>query len=114
MTYGSTFDCTLVGTEDNRVEEFVREYYEKCCTWEHLAQHYKKDVECAAIFTRLDSANNEIYEYKLIGAWLSNANFPAGDATASAMNINVTFTYDYFKERTLGNGNANLGGIINV
>lgn len=101
LVYNRTFDFVLVGIEDNSVEEFVRDYYEVCCSWEHLAQYKKAEIECTAVFTRLNSMNEPIYEYELVGAWLSNATFPGGESTASAMNISCTLSFDYFKERTI-------------
>lgn len=101
VTYGRTFEFTLIGTEDNRVENFAREYFNLCCEPEHLAQYSKQEIECTAEFIRLNSMNEEIYKYTLVGAWLSNATFPPGDATAAAMNISCTFSYDYHKEESI-------------
>lgn len=101
LQYGDSFSFVIVGTEDARAEKFVRDYYELCCSQEHLEQHAKKDLECTAVFQRLNSMNEPMYEYKLVGSWLQSATFPGGEASATVINVTMVLSYDYYTEKEI-------------
>ena len=99
----TSWTCQVVETVDNKVTNMLREL-----TTIHYEQGTgkakpKKDCQCKIRIVRLNRQDEEIYEYVLIGAYLTSYETGA-DLQGSAAEIikpSLTFTFDDFTEQQL-------------
>lgn len=99
----TTWSCSVVETVDNKVtnlfQRLVAINYEQG-TGKALP---KKDCQCKIRIVRLNRQDEEIYEYELIGAYLSSYETGADlqGSSADIIKPSLTFTFDDFTEKSL-------------
>jgi hypothetical protein len=82
----------IVPSGAQSVMEWVRTSHESITGRDGYADFYKKNID----FYALGPVGDKVEQWKLVGAWISNAEF--GDfnwSTSDPVEITLTITYDY-------------------
>lgn len=101
----TTWTCSLVETVDNKVtnlfQRLVSIHYEQGTG----KAKPKKDCECEIQIVRLNRQDEPIYEYNLLGAYLSSYETGADlqGSSADIIKPSLTFTFDDFTEKAIMN-----------
>lgn len=104
-TYSATIDFTFVETVDNYINQFLKNWREKC--WEagdsvnSGRQSRLSEVKKNIIIQRMNRQNTPIWEYKLFGCFLENYTQPTLEAEGNTFNPTMSLAYDYFTDSAI-------------
>lgn len=102
MNYSNTFSLVFYETEDSVVHEFLRQWRELVWQSKTGVQVSKADYEAVILLTRLNHADEPIWEYKLVGCFLEDFDLGTLDgATSDAMRTTMNLSFDYFVDKKL-------------
>jgi hypothetical protein len=100
--YNSTIDLTFTETVDNYISKFIAAWQEMIWATRSGQSFSKASIEAGIIITRLNEADEPIWEYNLKGVFLETYDLGTLDsATSDVMRPNVTLSYDYFTQKPL-------------
>lgn len=100
--YDGVLTLTFFETADNKIKDFLKNWREACWQTRTGIQNKKEDVEAEIILHLLNNADEEVYEYKLIGCFLENVDYGTLDGTtADPIKPSATISYDYFEDKSL-------------
>jgi hypothetical protein len=101
--YGGQISLGLYELTDVKTEKFLLDWYELLWQSDTGAQLPKQDVECDILLTRLDTANNRIAEYKLVGCWLEDYDYGSELQSNVADSIIITpiISFDTFTHKKI-------------
>lgn len=104
--YDSTPTITLafVGTVDNVISNFIRDWREKCVEEITGKHEVKADVEATLMLTQLDRTDAPIWQYELFGCWLEDYDPTGGQwdgASSDILRPTITVSYDFFKDKAM-------------
>ena len=100
--YAGALTFTFVETENNKIHNFIKAWRE--LVWETQSGKTlpKSELEATLRLARLDSQDNEIYEYVLVGCYYEDADFGSLDNEGGDfMKPSLTVSYDYFKDKSV-------------
>lgn len=101
--YSNVITLTFVETVNNTISQFIKAWRDICWEFKTGAQYSKNEVESTIILTRLDSRDNPIWFYKLIGAYLED--YEAGGTldgvTVDGLKPSIVLSYDLFEDGTV-------------
>jgi hypothetical protein len=102
MNYSNTLNLVFYETEDSVVHQFVKDWRELCWKTKTGAQVAKADYEAVVLLTRLNHADEPIWEYKLVGCFLEDFDLGNLDgATSDSMRTTLILSFDYYEDRKL-------------
>lgn len=102
-TYGASIEMTFIETVDNVVHNFMKAWRDACWAPHTGVQAAKADCEALIQIQRLDSNDNPIWEYKLIGCILEDyeAGGPLNADGAEGLKPKFIIGYDLFDDKPL-------------
>lgn len=94
--YNNTLDLQTNETQDVYIQNFLTSWQELHWQTGTGVQRQKADIETDVILQLLDSENNLVRTYRLIGCWVENVT--GYDLTGDGQNVQISFTlsWDYF------------------
>lgn len=98
--YSGTITVTLVATADNRTDNFIRLWREKCIETNTGKQEKKLDVEAGILLTRYDRQHVPYWQYEFRG-FLEDYDPGGLTETGEILQPTLTISFDYFKDRPL-------------
>jgi hypothetical protein len=102
-TYSDSIVLTFLETVDNVVHQFLKNWRELNWQTKTGIQVPKADAEAMILLQRLDTEDNPIWEYKLVGCLLSDyePGGTLGNAESEHLKPAMTISYDYFEDQAL-------------
>ena len=99
----TSWTCQVVETVDNKVTNLFTKLVEINYEQGTGKAKPKKDCQCKIRIVRLNRQDEEIYEYELIGAYLTSYETGADlqNSEAGIIQPSLTFTFDDFTEKPL-------------
>ncbi len=98
VSYQNTLPIELYETTDSKVQDFLEAYMDMQWTPVAGTQVPKSLNQCSFLLTLLDSEDNPVHYYTIIGAWLQQ--YQAGGSLQSnssdVLVFNTTWQFDYF------------------
>ena len=101
--YSGTIQLTFVETVDNTIHNFLKAWREICWQTRTGIQLPKNQVEAVVLLQRLNQQDVAIWEYKLIGAFLSDYE-PGGTLNndgSDPLKPALTLSYDLIDDQAL-------------
>jgi hypothetical protein len=103
--YAGQLTLTFIETVDNKILKFLQSWREACYQTKTGNGNFKADTEAKIRLERLDTQNNPIYEYVLIGCLCQDttdgATLSGGGGGGEAIKPELIVSYDYFEDQAL-------------
>lgn len=101
--YSETITLTFVETVDNVISNFLRSWREACWATNTGVTNPKSEVEAIILIQRLNSLDEPIWEYKLLGAFLQDFD-PGGTldgSSSDSLKPSLVIKFDRFEDQAL-------------
>lgn len=102
--YNTPITFTFVETVDGMVNDFFKRWRDACWATKTGRAAPKSDLEGTIILHLLDTNDNAIWQYKLIGCFLEDydpTGGPLGGDTSDVLRPSLMLSYDYFEDTKL-------------
>lgn len=101
--YGGELTIKFVETVDNKVHNFLRAWREACSATKTGVSNPKSTLEGIIRIERLNRQDVPIWEYKLTGCFLNDADYGGtlDGATSDHIKPSLIISYDFFEDRAL-------------
>lgn len=97
--YSGSVTMTFTETDNNAIVNFIRAWRELHWETQSGVTQNKADLEATFIVTRLNSQDEEIYQYTLRGCLYEDSDFGSLDGENAAMKPTLTIGFDFFTEK---------------
>ena len=97
VNYGNSLSMTLYETQDSKVSDFLEAYSNMQWTPITGSQVPKSLNQCCFLLTLLNSENQAVKNYTIMGAWLKDYK-PSGQlgSESAVLSYQVTWAFDYW------------------
>jgi hypothetical protein len=101
MSYGNTLDLVFAETVDSKIHSFFKAWRD--AIWQvktGVAAAPVADLKGSFLLNRLNNQDVQIWQYKVVGAYLENHSLPTLDGSSNdALKVTLTFSYDYYEDK---------------